>query len=427
MNAIYLGIDADNNEDAFILDYRLPYIICEFMFCAYFTSEITIRFMAFKQKTNAFKDNWFRFDFFLVMLMVTETWLLPMMVIITGADVSGLPTGPLRLLRLLRLSRLVRLMRAIPELVTMVKGMYIASRAVATSLLMVVMLVYVFAILLHMTVSEEPSVSHYFGSLPLTMWTLMMDGTLMDSTGTVLGKLRSIGSFESICSIVIFVGFIGLSAMTVMNMLIGVLCEVVSAVSAGEKEDLAIRCLKESILVELQKFDDDDNGMISQAELSTVLEDPHSQHFLKHLSIDVSHLQATAAMIYAEVEEIPVQTIMELFLNCRSDIPIKLQSLLDVVRVMLWHYKRDLEVSMTHIVRHALKHDQQQLQLQLQLQLQQHHQQQQQQEQRQEYHGHQECWQLRPQDYEAMALMRQLRAMLPFSSGGHWVPGDLSL
>ena len=40
-----------------------------------------------------------------------------------------LAPGPLRLLRLLRLSRLVRLIRSAPELLTLINGMRVASRA----------------------------------------------------------------------------------------------------------------------------------------------------------------------------------------------------------------------------------------------------------------------------------------------------------
>ena len=76
------------------------------------------------------KDAWFKFDSALVLLMVVETWVTPLLFLITGTSGAGLPTGPLRLLRLLRLSRMARLMRSLPELVTMVKGMLRASGGV---------------------------------------------------------------------------------------------------------------------------------------------------------------------------------------------------------------------------------------------------------------------------------------------------------
>jgi len=144
-NAIYLGIDTDNNTEGYILDADWGFQVCDHFFCLFFVAELAIRFAAFKLKRNCFRDHWFKFDSGLVILMVAETWVMPVVFSIVGGSVS-LPTGPLRLLRLLRLSRLVRLVRTLPELLTMFKGMFVASRAVGCSMLMVLLLLYVFGI-----------------------------------------------------------------------------------------------------------------------------------------------------------------------------------------------------------------------------------------------------------------------------------------
>merc|ERR1712190_674117 len=99
------------------------------------------------------------------------------------------------------------------------------------------------------------------------MWTLLMDGTFMDSTGTVLGDLKTLteqGSAGAGLAVLVFLIFILLSAMTVLNMLIGVLCEVVSAVGASEKDEAAIRAVKSSIWLQLKDIDVDGNDKISQ-------------------------------------------------------------------------------------------------------------------------------------------------------------------
>merc|ERR1712110_974103 len=95
----------------------------------------------------------------------------------------------------------------------------------------------------------------------LCMWTLLMDGTLLDAPGVVLNRLVHRGEFNTTVAVIIFLVFILLSALTVMNMLIGILCEVVNAVAASEKEESDIAVMKNSILLELKKFDDGD-GMI---------------------------------------------------------------------------------------------------------------------------------------------------------------------
>ena len=54
------------------------------------------------------------------------------------------------MVRLLRLARMTRLLRALPELVTLIKGMIVATRAVGCCMLLLVLLIYVFAIVMHM-------------------------------------------------------------------------------------------------------------------------------------------------------------------------------------------------------------------------------------------------------------------------------------
>merc|ERR1719443_302576 len=93
---------------------------------------------------------------------------------------SSVSVGPLRLLRLVRL---VRLARSFPEMVTMIKGMRKAVRSVASSLIMVLLLIYVFAIVLHSLLKDEGQVKDNFSTVGLAMWTLWLDGTLMDSIG----------------------------------------------------------------------------------------------------------------------------------------------------------------------------------------------------------------------------------------------------
>merc|ERR1719207_101031 len=108
----------------------------------------------------------------------------------------------------------------------MTKGMMVASRAVCSSLLMVLIMIYTFAIVLNMGLKEEKALNkklspRNFKTIPRTMWTLLMDGTFMDSTGTVLSELLFSGIPVCWLSCVIFMVFILFSAITVMNMLIG--------------------------------------------------------------------------------------------------------------------------------------------------------------------------------------------------------------
>merc|ERR1719399_2705170 len=104
-----------------------------------------------------------------------------------------------------------------------------------------------------------------------------MDGTFMDSTGSLLKAMMELKPLPGYYSMVlVFMTFVLLSAMTVMNMLIGVLCQVVSEVADKEKEDAAIRLLKETLLKMLLLLDEDGSGDISYEELNAAFDNPQA-------------------------------------------------------------------------------------------------------------------------------------------------------
>jgi voltage-gated sodium channel len=326
INAVYIGLDADRNDAKILTEAHWYFQVCEHSFCFLFTLELVIRFLSFERHRNCLRDGWFKFDGLLVALMVFETWIVSILGAFGGGGFAqDLPTGPLRLFRLLRLSRLVRLLRSMPELVTMIKGMRVAMRAVASSLVMIFLLLYVFGIIVLFMCAgmakNNDVLFGLFGDLVSCMWTLLMDGTLMSNTGDVLMELRDVGGVDAWLVILIFLVFLLLSALTVLNMLIGVLCEVVSAVGQREKDEADVRLVKQTLLAELNRLDQDGDGKISQAEMKTVVEDKASLMVLQELDVDVSELREIHDMLFTDdpLQEIPIVDVMESFLLYRGD------------------------------------------------------------------------------------------------------------
>merc|ERR1712151_168969 len=101
--------------------------------------------------------------------------------------------------------------------------------------------------------------------------------------------------------------------MTVLNMLIGILCEVVSTVANNEKDEAAIQTVKDSILVQLRSYDTDGNNCISQDELTKVMQDNDSLAALSSLDIDVGYLQELQSLLLPTKESlIPIESVMNL-------------------------------------------------------------------------------------------------------------------
>jgi Ca2+-binding EF-hand superfamily protein len=335
-NALYLGVDTDLNDADKLIDAAPGFIFMEFLFLAYFLFEWVMRFGAFQKKLDGLKDGWFKFDSCLVILMVFETLVMPARDLHSPGDTNAPALGPLRLLRLLRLSRIVRLLRSFPELATMVKAIAAALRAVISSFILVVVLIYVFAIVMKIFLGDDQPTNEYFSTLARCAWTLTIDGIMGDNLGLVLDLMIFRGSFNSTAGVIAFFLFILLAVITIMNMVIGVLCEVVAEVTAAEKEEAEVLFMKKNILVELKKFDDGD-GMISEEELNELMTEETSVRVLEALGVDINFLQTLQVMTY-EVPEIgvPIPELMEQMLMCRQDTPATMKHLILQQEIGVW-------------------------------------------------------------------------------------------
>merc|ERR1719395_475384 len=86
--------------------------------------------------------------------MILDTWIIMPILYSMGGQVT-IPTQPLRMLRLFKLTRMARLMKTFPELITMIKGLVRSLRAISSSMILITLMVYVWAIMMHMLLKEE--------------------------------------------------------------------------------------------------------------------------------------------------------------------------------------------------------------------------------------------------------------------------------
>merc|ERR1719217_1878795 len=92
--------------------------------------------------------------------------------------------------------------------------------------------------------------------------------------------------------------FVLLSSLTILNMLIGVLCEVVSAVAEAEKEKAVVTYVKSQLIDVLTDLDSDGTGTISKEEFAVLLEVPSAVEALEQLGVDVPTLFQLAEVIF---------------------------------------------------------------------------------------------------------------------------------
>lgn len=327
LNAMWISIDTEWNHKALKglnEPGKLPLepfsTVVENLFCVYFFVEVVLRFLAFKRKRDCFKvfmgsiQAWFAFDFCLVLFMVIETWILPIVELFTdsgGADFLS-NFSVLRLLRLLRLTRMARLMRSFPELMTLIKGMVQAFNAVVWIYLLLFVVAYVFAILFCNFMGdpnvvyetnddgeEEPYDVAMFGSMGDAMMSLFTHGVLGDNLWNTVDVILwswwtergDAPTYRGVLLVILFFIFFFISSMTLLNMLIGVLCDVVTGTAKDEKEEMQMQLLRDCIEAAFEKIDTNGDGIVTEVEWQQISAVPEVQQALECLGVEQAQMQ----------------------------------------------------------------------------------------------------------------------------------------
>lgn len=147
-------------------------------------------------------------------------------------------------------------------------------------------LLYVFGIVLRQLSKDTTMGAMYFGSVPQAIFSLFVYGTLLDSISTVF---TNVYKDSVVCAFLLLIVVV-IAALTLMNMLVGVLCEVMTHVASKEKERMAMIFVSEQIATALQEVDTDHDGMISKEEFEHILMNPKAAKSLNDIGVDVLDL-----------------------------------------------------------------------------------------------------------------------------------------
>jgi hypothetical protein len=351
-NALWISIDTDHNDALTLADASPIFQIAENAFCVYFTFEWWVRFCSFKDKRNCIKDAWFCFDTCLVAIMVAETWILNLIMMLVGGGGGGALGNAsvlklFRLVRLTRMARMAKLLRAIPELIILIKGIAVASRSVVFTLLLLVVILYFFAIVFRQLTDDSEVGLEFFPSVPAAMNSLLLDGVLPDQAAII----RSCIDDSWILGMLILL-FVLLATLTVMNMLVGVLCEVVSVVSSVEKEELTVNYVKMRLMTLFRGADADKSMTINKEEFSELLVGKkEAALIIREIGVDVVGLVDFADSLFEEQAELSFGTFMELLLSLRGSNTSTVKDIIDLRKFILTNLKLEMGNTRKEIVR----------------------------------------------------------------------------
>jgi len=331
-NTFWVAIDTDLNKASVLCEAPLIFQVVDNTFCVFFSCEMMIRFMSFRLKKLAFGDSWFVFDLFLVALMVWETWVLVFMYVVLDVRPDKGANNPsvlrvFRVFRLTRVARTARLLSSVPELMILAKGMFIAMRSVVAVLCLLALVIYVFGIIFVELFSGEAgaAVSGKFDNVPQSMNFLLLQ-VITGFDGDFLRALLD----EGWLYYVLFLLFYIFASLTIMNMLIGILCDVVATVAESEKEDALVSEMENTITGLAVSLDIRRRHSISKEEFDKIIEHPEMTLALNDLGIDVVGLMDFAFFIFQECDELSYSDFQHMAFQFRRAKTATVKDVMDI-------------------------------------------------------------------------------------------------
>jgi uncharacterized membrane protein (GlpM family) len=198
----------------------------------------------------------------------------------------------------------------------LIKGMVTAMKSVSYVMGLLVLITYVFAIAFtQLAVGTESVGDDWFANIAHTMYSLLIYATLLDDLIDFTDGLR----FEAPILLALGFIFIALAALTVMNMLIGVLCEVVSAVADKEREEILTMTVSEKMLQIVNSLDSNENDKISLKEFQKILEIPEALAALEEVGINPVAMVDFAELFFFEDGQ-PIELTFEKFMGMVLDL-----------------------------------------------------------------------------------------------------------
>eukprot|EP00746_Dinoflagellata_sp_MGD_P152790 gnl/MRDRNA2_/MRDRNA2_83882_c0_seq1.p1 gnl/MRDRNA2_/MRDRNA2_83882_c0~~gnl/MRDRNA2_/MRDRNA2_83882_c0_seq1.p1 ORF type:complete len:665 (-),score=100.53 gnl/MRDRNA2_/MRDRNA2_83882_c0_seq1:265-2259(-) len=292
LNGIQMGVqeDYDLGDSLMFLDH---------LFTAVFASEMVIKLVAWR--LEYFRSAWNVFDCFLTNLSILDVWILAAM----GGGQGMKMFAVLRILRVFRVVRLLRMVKSLRELTLILQGFIDAMRTAVWVSLLLMLLLYIFAIFCTSTVGRpgiyeghnEENVEdaetfnsyQFFGTIPRSMFTLLNCVMLSDDWYMVSRAMLE----KQPAVLFLLVGFLMITSVGLMGTIGGIIVEnvITSADSLNSDDDTAKR---KELLAHLQRLyafvfelDLDGSGSLDADELAQAWDREEMQDLLSVVNLPI--------------------------------------------------------------------------------------------------------------------------------------------
>ncbi|CAK0838303.1 unnamed protein product [Prorocentrum cordatum] len=132
------------------------------------------------------------------------------------------------------------------------------------------------------------------------MMFLLMHGTFLDSVGS---KGLEINREGGLFMLFIFLVYIFMTSFLMLNMLIGVVCEMVSSVKHGEQEMMAKVSLRSLLHDIMEVYDSDGTGALTQSEFELFIRNVEVMQALHQFDVDIKCLGTLGEMVLSHAAQ----------------------------------------------------------------------------------------------------------------------------
>ncbi|CAK0826109.1 unnamed protein product [Prorocentrum cordatum] len=169
-----------------------------------------------------------------------------------------------------------------PELLTFVEGMVLGLRAVATSLLMLVGVIYVFGITFTQLLGDTEAGKGCFETVLTSMHFLFLTALCSIDKSFII-KMLDAGWLYWL----LWLSFLLIANLTIMRMLTGVILNQTNAVNAKWKDQSKKLAMEKQLGETLSQLDADNNGIVTESEFTLLFQNPSLLNQLSNLDVDL--------------------------------------------------------------------------------------------------------------------------------------------
>jgi len=222
----------------------------------------------------------------------------------------------------------------------LIKGMFVAARAVSCTVTLMLIIIYIFAVTFRQLTSDSEFGRRRFPSVPVTMRYLLLQSCVPDMYDAS-EEIWEEGWFYAL----LFLFFLLIVTITVMNMLVGVLVSVVNTVASVEKEQLMVNFVKTNVLALLRQLsaaEEDHNfdGHITLNQFKALMNIPEALRSFDSMGVDVVGLDSLKDFIFGDGAPIPFADFMELVMQLRGSNQATVKDIVDLRKFILIEHKR---------------------------------------------------------------------------------------